>query len=406
MGKWILRVWFVCVSTLVLWGAIGCSKDHTPKGDGGAASSKDAHSNENTEIFEPPSGAYDEYQPLFERLRDEVPPGWDTVASSAFYASPSMHPNETSSEAWLRKGQKALFRYGYVGHGSSIPEGRFRIYFLVNFEPVPFGILKADAPKDSALPSDEELRELEERSRVHHYERKEGEKFGMGIVADPEVFEQGKTNEMRLLFVEDGLDDPDKHSSKYAQVNTELNGMRIHYGGESRVQFEELEETSGYTPSPLRRQYLADQPGVFVESVEDHSETLDEWEQGSGPIPDLRNMIETDRETTTVRTSLIGGPDPGIPRTYYVVRYDYFTEEFEPVGLAEDLPSYQPWLSDSFSEDLSVRFDRRIQLDPGETRATIMFQFRGWFGEDRQNRFTNNPYYKTSNTLWLHRPAN
>jgi hypothetical protein len=353
-----------------------------------------------SDSFERPSSAYAEYHPIFDRLPEGLSPGTEQRESEALYGSPSIHPNASSSEAWLKKNQKAVFRYGYVGHGD-VTEGRFRIHLLVNFKPVPFGIIKATNPRDSSLPSDDEMRQLEERSMVHYYQRTEGEKFGMGIVVDSDVFQLGKTNELRVLFIEDGVSDPSSHGNKYAKLSTRLPGMLVHYAGESPIRYEPLQKTTRFAPSPLRRLYLIGQPEVFLESEKNGAKGLEEWRRGDGPIPDLRNLTEVDSTATRIQASLVGEDEGSKPVNYYVSLYDYSEETFEPLGLVQDLADYRSLLQDDPAGALASRFEHQVEVGSDVNRGFVVFQFNGWFNRNRERPSTNQPDYKYSNTLWL-----
>ncbi|MFW5966664.1 MAG: hypothetical protein ACOCV2_04050 [Persicimonas sp.] len=396
----------------------GNAEDDADRGDTGSNSDGDTDGieEEKTSIcteepsdvpFDRPPPDHEEYRALFDILPDELPPGKDSREGTIYYPSPSMHPTQERREAWLEEDQKAIFRVGYVAYGDGIGEGRVRIQVLVNFEPVPFGLVEAEHPEDSALPSDEEMRQLEERSRIHHYERREGEKFGAGIVVDPEHFEEGMANEVRILYVESDVEEPEGFDSRYAKPEVNATGGIVYFEGETPMSFDCIEEPTWETPTILRREFLLTDPGTFVESRDDPPDYIGDWEPTDGhPGYDLREVTEVDRETTRARTWVAG--ESSFPYlTYYAVNYDYLSGEIEPVGLLENLPSTEPWLDrdGDYSDDLAVRLDRDIDLEPGAESATFMLLFEGWFHREEaaSDSLPNFGGFKQSNTLWLQR---
>ncbi len=341
--------------------------------------------------FEKPPSADEEYEFDMDHLLEFDPPS--TGSRMFFSPSPAMSPDSTGSNAYLYENEKAVFRFGarFVG---DITEGDFRIITLVNFEPVPFGMIETDS--DDRFASDEETLELDERSLVHHYHRREGEPFGMSMVVDPEYFEYGKANELRLVLIQD-VDQITDLQSDRARPITNVVGTLVHYAGSTPFEFDCATDAVAHTPeSELHRQFHMSMRS-YTELLHDGVEPAQE-QPGPNPFPDLRRVEEIDSSDATIRSSIAhrsGGADR------FAVLYDYINGEFIHLGLIQDIPSYHPWYSQDFSEDLAIKVETSIVLAPGEEAAYLTMSFDGWYDHSQPVDLAASWEIEVSNLVWF-----
>lgn len=358
--------------------------------------------------FQKPDAEMDPIDNLFDVLADEGDSGADRVYSHAFSAAEHMAPNNDASQTWLYEGEKALFRYAMIGFGSDedpVRERGFRVYMLVNFEPVPFGVIEASEEDDQPFPDDEVVLDHTERTDEHVMDFEPETPFGMSIVVDPEHLESGAANEVRLVLVED-VGEPDDFEGH--RVNLQTYGGLVHYQGETPVDFDIFDEFERNSPneSPIR-QFLISLYGSFVEAADADLTYFDEWDSEEDPDwPDLSNPFVVGEPTTTLRGWMTGDVDYAddsqvVELDVYLAKYRHDTGEFENLGVTKDLLRRNGMESDDAMNDGSAEFELDVELEPGIDTGFTLIAYMGWFEHDEPPPLYYARSVQNSPLLWV-----
>lgn len=359
-------------------------------GDAGTSDSE-------TEEFEKPEATLEQRDNILDGLRDEGSENADTSTSESFRPAHHMSPARGAGEMWLYEGEKSIFRYGLAQHGDFEPM-TYRVFVLVNYEPVLFGVVDVDDdPGDQdPFPTDDELLELDMRVDSHLFDIDEGEKRGMAIVVDDEHLEQGHANEVRILLIEDFGDSNDDSYSNFAYTRT-VGGI-VYYEGYEPIDFPLIDDIERATPPETEnKDWMLWLHGNYVEPVEGDMSFMDDWEYGGEEfISDLPAPISVDTLSPQIRT-WITGQYPGESSTEFAILYRFDTQEFVALGKVTDLI----YRDQNTPEEGIVQFDAPIDISADDNTSLIVMTLSGWFDHESDPEMYYGRDSASSNMIWL-----